>query len=672
MKKHFSFVRASFALALCCLLTIPAVLFGLPSQALAKDYRIDQVNINATVNPDGSMDVVENRTFDFDGKFNGVYWKIPEGTYKGRAITVTDIKAGLAQQGSLTPSTQFEQNDSEDNQTFQVLSENGVKRVKIFYQVRDEKQSYLISYRINNAVSAWSDCAELYWKFVSDGWDVPSNKVTCTIHLPVPEGQTVIPKDNVRAWGHGALTGTVTQSEDKKGVVFKVDTVGSSEFAESRITFPTSWVSGVTASSEAKLDSIIAEETAWANKANQERQRLREQQRQREATTRHFANVLTPIFVVGVPLVCVLMGFFAHATYARYRRLHDPLFKGSYFRDVPSSDNPVVYSIFQNSGNVKSKFLTTAIMQLSAKKALRIDKIEGEYGGSSWALTALKDYDDLSDPIDRATYKFLFKKVAQAAQHSNDGAQKTLLMSALEEVAKEDSENYTEWINSWSAKAETTAYAKGYFDDTHSNRVWLMILLGILVLVVSFILMIAALPFIFSDWGNLLGSFAWLWPLYAVLVIGTVAWIGFQAHKMRSLSAEGVELNAKLQALKRWFSDFTRLDEAVPNDVVLWSKLLVIAVALGVSKKVLEQIRVALPRYVDDVDTIPTFIWLNSYGWDDPPLSSLDHSITSGAMASAIASSLDSSGDGDFGGGGGGFSGGGGGGFGGGGGGGAF
>ena len=33
---------------------------------------------------------------------------------------------------------------------------------------------------------------ELYWKFVTDGWDEPSNNVTCTIHLPIPVGQTPV------------------------------------------------------------------------------------------------------------------------------------------------------------------------------------------------------------------------------------------------------------------------------------------------------------------------------------------------------------------------------------------------------------------------------------------------------------------------------------------------
>ena len=48
-----------------------------PRRALAREYRIDQVDIEATVGSDGSLSVREVREFDFDGSFHGVYWRIP-------------------------------------------------------------------------------------------------------------------------------------------------------------------------------------------------------------------------------------------------------------------------------------------------------------------------------------------------------------------------------------------------------------------------------------------------------------------------------------------------------------------------------------------------------------------------------------------------------------------
>ena len=45
----------------------------------------------------------------------------------------------------------------------------------------------------------------------------------------------------------------------------------------------------------------------------------------------------------------------------------------------------------------------------------------------------------------------------------------------------------------------------------------------------------------------------------------------------------------------RWLEDFTNLDEAVPDDLILWNKMLVLAAAFGVSDEVLRQLADAVP-----------------------------------------------------------------------------
>ncbi len=58
------------------------------------------VVIEAQVKPDGSMSVVEDRTFDFDGDFTRVYWDL--ATKGGQAITV-HRRRGDRRPGSATP-----------------------------------------------------------------------------------------------------------------------------------------------------------------------------------------------------------------------------------------------------------------------------------------------------------------------------------------------------------------------------------------------------------------------------------------------------------------------------------------------------------------------------------------------------------------------------------------
>ena len=67
------------ATALLAVLAIFVGALALPEVALAREYAISDVSIDATVEPDGTLLVTETRTFDFDGSFNGVYWDIPTG-----------------------------------------------------------------------------------------------------------------------------------------------------------------------------------------------------------------------------------------------------------------------------------------------------------------------------------------------------------------------------------------------------------------------------------------------------------------------------------------------------------------------------------------------------------------------------------------------------------------
>ncbi|MBR3234153.1 MAG: DUF2207 domain-containing protein, partial [Atopobiaceae bacterium] len=76
-------------------------------------------------------------------------------------------------------------------------------------------------------------------------------------------------------------------------------------------------------------------------------------------------------------------------------------------------------------------------------------------------------------------------------------------------------------------------------------------------------------------------------------------------------SPEAVEINAKLDALRRWLKDFTKLEEAVPNDVILWNRLLIMAVVLGVSDKVIEQLKLALPAVAWSAAMASSMMWCN-------------------------------------------------------------
>ena len=115
--------------------------------------------------------------------------------------------------------------------------------------------------------------------------------------------------------------------------------------------------------------------------------------------------------------------------------------------------------------------------------------------------------------------------------------------------------------------------------------------------------------------------------------------------------------------------DFTRIEEAIPSDVTLWNRLLVMATELDVADKVVEQLKVAAP------DLLPRLgAWVGGAIEKDPAQvlkrsvehgvsishEKLYHDVSTGDLASSRDSSSGGSGGGFSSGGGGGFSGGGG------------
>ncbi len=175
------------ALLLCSFLS---VCIAIPVTARADDYSIDKVNIDATVAADGSVAVSGTREFDFDGSFHGVYWKIPKGSYDGQEISCNVGKVGLVSDGSLSEFRQVSESDADygEDGTYVVTDEGSYLKLTSTPRTRTRRRASASITPSRTLPGDTSDTSELYWKFVSDGWDVESQNVTCTIHLPSPHG----------------------------------------------------------------------------------------------------------------------------------------------------------------------------------------------------------------------------------------------------------------------------------------------------------------------------------------------------------------------------------------------------------------------------------------------------------------------------------------------------
>lgn len=629
---------ARFA-SVCALVALALLL--LPAAAHADGYSMTQTYIGATVEADGSLTVVEGRQFDFDDDINGVYWDINTGSNQQGGTAGVDV---LSVEEDDTAFNKVDYANKGDSGVYTVEQSDGSVRIKVFSpHESDDSAIYYVSYTMTGAVMNWADTAELYWKFVGDGWSANSDDVEMEVYFADGAIGTPASKgDNFRAWGHGPLTGDVSIDADEPMVTYTIPCVHEGEFAEARIAFPSDWVPGLSASSEERMPTILSEEKTWAEEANARRARAR-----MIANTLAAVSVVAAVTFTGVIVVLKLR-----------RRKPKPLFQDEYFRDVPSADHPAVLSALMSWNEVPDQAYIATLMKLTDDRVIKLEEttetkkkglLRREKEERTYRITVTDEAWKAAkkDGIDRDVLKVFFAGV----KPDKDGV-RSRTFSELEEYASERTESVGDKLEDYQNTVKGELADREYVASDGIVAMVFGLVLGILIAFIP----VGSIFFTDGAQANII----------AAIVSVPIVLVGIGVSRtFRRFTPEGAEVAARCKALKHWLEDFTRLKEAVPGDLVLWNKLLVMGVALGVSKEVLRQLAEAVPPEVREADgfydNYPCYWWYYHHYGTESPLDSFNDVYHE--SISAVASSSDSSG----GGGGGGFSVGGGGGAGGGG-----
>lgn len=660
----------------CVVLVLLLVALALPCPALAATFSVEQVDIDATVATDGSLTVAEQRTYHFSEYINGFFWDVPRGTYEGRSLDTVVQRIEVLEGGravDIIPASSEEEDAVPEAGTYEVIEEPDCLHIKVYWPTEGGAHAFRVTYTIPNLVSRWSDTAELYWQYMpaNEGTGAEWTNITATVHLPVPLGEPVIPGENVRAWAHGPLDGhlEIVGSD----VVLFSPGVGSAEFLEARVAFPPSWISEAAPTPTARLQTILDEEKQWADEANARRRSAR------------MANVCT----TGVMGLAALGTFIATALHKRRNRDEWPKakFDEPYYRDIPSDDHPAVLGMLCSGQSLSGKDMTATLMHLTNQGRITLERVVRETEGGFGKVTREYDYRLVrgsdkpnaryvsnragSSKIDDAAMAFLYDTVAGIGVHDELAQSATgapaVLVSSFAKAQKKSPDRYANAYSGWS-KAVKSAYQKrGFAGKKHETEgiypgilgladVGLIVILGL----GGAILEVMQIPLVLSICACF-GS-----ALYAIWNTDERSYVTY--------SQDAAELKAKLGALKRWLCEFTRLEEAIPTDVVLWNRLLVLATVLGVSQEVIAQLRVAAPKLLEDVgasewygdDDYSPFEQMNDVLEKVPrgPGSSSSsssgyHSVSNSSLSRSRNSSSRGSGGGFYSGGGGGFSGGG-------------
>ena len=627
---------ARFA-SVCALVTCALLL--LPAAAHADGYSMSQTYIGATVEADGSLTVVEGRQFDFDDDINGVYWDINTGSNQQGGSVGVDV---LSVEEDDTAFNKVDSANKGDSGVYTVEQSDGGVRIKVFSPHESgDSAIYYVSYTMTGAVMNWADTAELYWKFVGDGWSADSDDVEMEVYFAnAAAGTAAVKGDNFRAWGHGPLTGDVALNADEPMATYTIPCVHEGEFAEARVVFPGDWVPGLATSSEERMPTILSEEKTWAEEANA-----------RRARARMIANVLAVVSVVAA------VAFTGAIVVLKLRkRKPKPLFQDEYFRDVPSADHPAVLSALMSWNEVPDQAYIATLMKLTDDRVIKLEEatetkkkglLKREKEEQTFRVTVSDAGWKSAKGIDRAVLKVFF-----AGVKPDENGNRSRTFDELQHYVKQHTTPVGDKLEDYKSSVKGKLADREYVASDGIVSMVFGLVLGILIAFIP----VGSIFFTDGAQANIIAAVISV----PIVLVGIGVSLTF-----RRFTPEGAEVAARCKALKHWLEDFTRLKEAVPGDLVLWNKLLVMGVALGVSKEVLRQLAEAVPPEVREADgfydNYPCYWWYYHHYGNESPMDSFDGVYHESIRE--LASSSDSSG----GGGGGGFSGGGGGGVGGGG-----
>lgn len=587
---------------------------------------LNNVEYNITVNKDGSMDVEEIWDIEIE-ETNTLFKQFNIDKTKYTAITdgvVSVVNSGGEQK--LIDSKVYAYHVPVGKYYFLNRGSNYEVAWGTGLSNSYGRRVYAIRYHVVDAIAKYNDVAELYWQAFGSDFEIPIKKLTGTITLP-SEAENL---EDIKVWGHAPdLNGEIHVTSANK-VSFEINNNKSKRMIEVRIAMPTDMIetSGRTYQVN-KLDTIISEETSWANEANQKRM-----------------VKLGAVFAVYALLAGGLLFIFIKniIVIKNTVKLH-PTQKLDYFREIPregASPLEAKFIIDNSYENINSYFIgqifMATVLDLSLKKAIKIESIVDDKGKEKDSEIEIitNNIDSVTDNEDE---KLVFNFIQTACRGENKITLKALkkyIQSHNSQVMKLKSQFDKIVVKSLKDKKILDAVGVLKRKSLWFNK----LLVGLLVFAFyTFVIfgwmvidLILALP--------MSGIFT---AVIVLLIVIDLIIAGVARNKIDVYTQEGIDEQEKWKAFKKYMEDFSLLKEKDVPDLILWEKYLVYATAFGIADKVIKGLKNVYPEY-NDSDFMSNYITMRL-------LMNTDFSKTFNSVGTTMSSSF-SSGSG----GGGGFS----------------
>lgn len=553
---------------------------------------LKSLDFDARLNEDGSMDVVE--TWDINvSETNTLYKTFNKDSSKYSSLTnfsVKEITGGMNK--NFARSNTWEYHLPKD---YYFGGTNNEGKYEISWGVSinsSSRKQYKISYTVNDAVHKYADCAELYWQFVGSDFEVSADSIIGTITLPT----NVASKEDIRVWGHTKYLNGEINVTKLDTVEFTVNNYQSGNYVEARLAMPTYLFGEAQIKSNTnKLDSIIAEETKWANEANARRDRR---------------NKNFKLLILATILVNTSIGIMFSKKIKKNKQFLEknpnilPEQQLEYYRELPDKEETPLEAVFILKTGYKQSCLpnvfSATILNFALKGYIRIEQ-EGKT--IKILLNKIK-----TDELTGDEKKVL--EILRAASNNNE-----LTMAELEKYIKNYPSKLMNLNSTFEKVSKTQASEKGKFDTNRFNKQIVYAEKNVGYIFILIIIIIASILTIGYAYKNVQGmlitcTIISLAFFIVVTIINLILNIKITTS-FNGFTQKGINEQEQWKAFKKYMEDFSYLNEKEVPELVLWEKYLVYATAFGIAGKVLKQLKVKYPE-LNNQDTISNMVLFNA------------------------------------------------------------
>lgn len=364
----------------------------------AKSYSVENMDIQATINTDGSVGIEQTLTYKFNGSYNGIYINVPYGyedkeledviqenrindnLYNGKSVTVTgvsetgtetkeyaEVNSGMARNGM--------------NGFYEISDKNNIKQIKVYSPSQDTTKTFRIDYTIYDLCVKHNDIGELYYNFIGGAWEVEIKNLNIDIYLPMNT-------EGINVWGHGPYNGKCKIISNSHAN-FKVKNVKPGQYVAARVLFDNYNIQNAT-----KISNIYAKQMIY-----QDENTIIENKKEKNAFTR---NIVIFAICMLIYWIILMLIYEKDKKYMVSNIEEDKLFE---------KYNPMIAGCIQGSRTILARDIIAVILNLIDKKIINLEFKNAVSGKDNYIyiITKNKQAEEQMDSIEKYVYDWVFE-----------------------------------------------------------------------------------------------------------------------------------------------------------------------------------------------------------------------------------------------------------------------